>query len=70
MASTAAGSTAGLGDETLHGASLARSTRAGPGRPTSSSAPTPWCSCARAERSIAGSTVSTSEPASASASFR
>ena len=40
------------------------------GRPTSSSAPTPWWICERAWRSTAGSTASTSEPASASASFR
>ena len=39
-------------------------------RRTNSSAPTPWCICARAARSTPGSTASTSEPDIASASFR
>jgi hypothetical protein len=51
-------------------ASLARSTSAAVGRPTSSSAPTPWWIWARALRSTAGSTLSTSEAPRASDSFR
>ena len=71
MASTAARvSSLGRAMKRCTAFSLARSTRAGPGRPIISSAPTPWCSCARAARSTAGSTASTSEPETASASFR
>ena len=51
-------------------ASAARSTLAAVGRPTSSSAPTPWCSWARALRSTAGSTALTSEPLADSTSLR
>src|SRR5690242_8692594 len=49
--------------------SLERSTSAQAGSPTSSSAPTPWCSCARAARSTEGSIASTSELAAAPASL-
>ena len=49
---------------------MARSSSAGRGRPTSSSAPTPWWMELRARAALAGSTVSTSEPRAASASFR
>jgi hypothetical protein len=49
--------------------SLARSNCAADGRPTSSSAPTPWCNWARAGRSTPGSTASTSDPKAAAASF-
>jgi hypothetical protein len=51
-------------------ASLARRTIAAAGRPTSSSAPTPWWICDLAVRSTPGSTESMSEPVTASASFR
>ena len=50
-------------------ASLARSTIAAAGWPTSSSAPTPVWICERAVRSTAGSTASMSELASASVSL-
>ena len=62
--SVAVGAATGVGVGVSVGLSAARNTSAGRRRPTSSSTPTLWCSCARACRNTDGSTLSRSDAAS------